>query len=303
MPPSYPVLNAPLRELYICWRFIDNDIWDTIMPSLLIFFTAWAFDGRPVQDLPIAFLKSLAYAALYIYTFCLSNQVSSIPEDVLNKPYRPLPSGLVSVNETYGRIIVYNLIYLLVGYFLQIFWYSLAWVFVTCQLNFWGWSNHWASKNLLGMTLGTFLLFHVQWRIATLAPPANSTENYFFFMSAWAGVALPIQDMRDQVGDKIQGRKTLPLSIGDSCARWALCANFLTVCPALFLSALLTQVSLVQLVSHPVNVFIMAISLLVHWCIAIRVLKYKTPVQDHRTYLLYVFLFCAGIPVINVVHT
>lgn len=287
------------REVYILWRFINNDIWDTILPSMIIFFTAWKFSDRPWREIPIPLFVAITYACLYIYTFCISNQIAGIEEDRLNKPYRPLPTGLVTIEETRIRLVVYSLFYLLVAYFLQIFWYSLAWVVVSLCLNLYGWSNHWVSKNLLGMSLGTFILFNVQWKIAQpFQVIGTNTEIYFTFMSLWAGFALPLQDMRDQEGDRLLGRKTLPLAIGDKGARIALFLNFLTLSPLLLLCAMLTQVTILELVTDTLAIVIFLTQILIHWGIAIRIMLYKNPTADHKTYLWYVFLFCAGIPII-----
>lgn len=298
------VFKAIGRELYVAWRFIDNDIWDTILPSLMIFFTAWIYLGRNWVDLFIPFITSLSYAVLYIYTFCISNQLDGIEEDRINKPYRPLVTGLVTIKSTTIRMYAYNVLYLLYALFLGIFWFSLFWTIVSFYLNMWGGSNHWVTKNLIGMTLGTFILFNVQWSIALPASGSISVnlEIYFLLMSAWAGFALPIQDLRDTDGDLKGGRKTLPIAVGDHKARIILSIHYFFFLPTIFLCAMLTIDSLQKLLTTPIHLCIFLIQLLVHWTVSFRLLKYKSPRQDHKTYHIFVLLFVAAIPMVCVLH-
>ncbi|WP_187294777.1 UbiA family prenyltransferase [Chitinophaga pinensis] len=264
----------------------------------MIFFTGWIYHGRSWAELPLPFLTSLSYAVLYIYTFCMGNQLDGVEEDRLNKPYRPLVTGLVTVRETYRRFWIYNILYALYGLLLGTFWYAIAWIIVSCYLNLGGGSNHWATKNLVGMTLGTFILFNVQWSIALPADAHIGTnlEVYFALMSAWAGFALPIQDLRDMAGDLKGGRRTLPIVVGDTRARWYLCIHYLIFLPATFLCAMLTQDSLHDIFSVAVDLIIFLIQLVVHWTVAVRLLLFRSPSADHKTYHCYVLLFVASIP-------
>lgn len=296
--PALTALRAVIYELHIIWEFINNDIWDTILPSLAIFFTGWIYQGRSWSELPLHFLTSLSYAVLYIYTFCISNQLDGIEEDRINKPYRPLVTGMVTVKATYIRLYVYNVIYALYGLMLCIFWFSVAWIAVSYYLNLGGGSKHWATKNLVGMTLGTFILFNVQWHIA-LSKESEITTNlqlYFFLMSAWAGFALPIQDLRDREGDLQGGRRTLPILYGDHKARLMLCVHYFLFLPSIFLCIMLTMDSVQEIFSEITDLGIFIIQIAVHWTVAIRLLLYRSPQSDHKTYHMYVLLFVATIP-------
>ncbi|MVT08340.1 UbiA family prenyltransferase [Chitinophaga tropicalis] len=292
--------RAISREILIVWKFIDNNIWDTILPSLMIFATGWIYNDSPWADLPLTLLTSVTYAVLYIYTFCLSNQIAGIEEDRINKPYRPLVTGLVTVREAYRRMYIYNLVYALYALYLGIFWYSLAWIVVSYYLNLRGGSKHWITKNIVGMTLATFLLFNVQWHISLSDNQfVNSRlESYFALMSAWAGCALHLQDLRDVAGDKLLGRKTLPISIGDAKARQLLFIHYLFFLPGVFLCSMLTICNLEELRHSWKAVIVFGIQLFVHWTVAFRLLKYRDPESDHKTYIIYVILFVATIPTV-----
>lgn len=286
-------------ELKIIWKFINNDINDTIAPSLIAFFTSWFFCDNQLRLLPFHLANSLIYAVLYILTFCMLNQVNSVEEDNINKPYRPLPSGLITRKQTWIRIIGYSILFLLFAAFLHVFWISVAWQAVTYFLNIFGGSNHWITKNLVGMTIGTFLLLAAQWEIASPGGRINeSIVFYWAFISLWAGFALPIQDFRDIDGDRQLGRKTLPLAIGDKKGRQIMVIQYVLLLPFFFLAAMLSQKPIWQLLADPVDLLILIVQFLVHWIIAYRLWSHRSPKQDDKTYHLYVYLFCAGVPAI-----
>ncbi|KAJ7628920.1 hypothetical protein FB45DRAFT_748815 [Roridomyces roridus] len=56
--------------------------------------------------------RSLAYFVLYLYTFNIADQITGLDEDRINKPDRPLPSGLLSIRETYVRLCLLTAAYI-----------------------------------------------------------------------------------------------------------------------------------------------------------------------------------------------
>ncbi|KAI6139154.1 UbiA prenyltransferase family [Pisolithus thermaeus] len=80
-----------LETIYL---FIRSD-YKTIFFPVIIFAVAIA---------PSVEVKQLIHAAIWVWIhllqFNLSNQAHSAHEDVLNKPWRPLPSGRITVDET-----------------------------------------------------------------------------------------------------------------------------------------------------------------------------------------------------------
>lgn len=284
------------RELYIIWRFINNDIWDTVIPCLLTFTTAWIYHKKGLDHFALQFFLSFLYTILYILTFCIANQIYSIEEDKINKPYRPLPQGLVTVKETQYRMVIYNIGFLLIAWPLHILWLAIAWQIVTFMLCKWGFSDHWFTKNPVCITLGTITLLAAEWRIVDVWD--KGVWAYIIVLSLWAGFGLPLQDMRDQVGDRLMGRKTLPLAIGDTNARWALSIYFFTVSPLIYLCFVLTQVSFAELTMNITALIVILVEVLWHWYIGIRLWVYKSPKEDDNTYHWFVYLFCVTIPII-----
>jgi 4-hydroxybenzoate polyprenyltransferase len=295
-PHLHALPRATSRELLLIWRFINNDIWDTVIPCILTFITAWIYAGRDWQAFPVYFCYCLLYSLLYILTFCVTNQINGVEEDRLNKPHRPLVAGIISVDAARRRLLVYNFLFLLVAIPMGLLWLALAWQLITRMLCNWGFSNHWALKNLLCISLGTVTLLAAEWAIVEHISP--STWAYIGFLSVWAGMGLPLQDMRDQAGDRIMGRKTLPLAIGDKGARIALSLYLGLISPLIYYCAILTQVPLSELPKHTIALAILFIEVGWHWFVAIRLWCFKTPRADDQTYHCFVYLFCATIPLI-----
>ncbi|CAG8575415.1 2686_t:CDS:2, partial [Dentiscutata erythropus] len=156
------------------------------------------------------------------------NQFDDVEEDKLNKPFRPVPSGLVTVKGAQRRLIAFNIIFPIVSYLIgglpllisAFIWQ--AW-FVTyklldlnvnalcknCFSAFGAWIMFVVSSNLI---IGTEFKVSKWWGCEP-CPFKLSVVIFVLF-------TLQVQDFRDQKGDKLIGRKTLPLLIGDNICRW-----------------------------------------------------------------------------------
>lgn len=169
---------------------------------------------------------------LHLLQFCAANQALSPEEDALNKPYRPIPAGLISIRG--ARV----LRWLLVPVCLALSWaldvihpgISLAISFIV--YNELGLDSYWYTKNFLN-AVGL-----VSWNIGaakiacagTLSPQLSpnllsltgsiQTENVSLDQRAWfapyvstllIATTIHIQDFRDEAGDRKQGRVTFPV--------------------------------------------------------------------------------------------
>jgi 4-hydroxybenzoate polyprenyltransferase len=176
----------------------------TLCGSELAFFTHF-----PLKNVLLTTVSNL----LSIFGIYTLNDIYDLQEDRINAPYRPLPSGLVTVKEAY----ILALIYFLLSFVLS---------FLVGPLTF--------LLNILLCSLGT----------AYSVPPIRLKRTIFsyailgsgFFLSTLMGstVALPtekaiylaviifitatgldpIKDFKAIEGDKAAGVRTLPLRIG-----------------------------------------------------------------------------------------
>ncbi|CAG8606017.1 32489_t:CDS:2, partial [Gigaspora margarita] len=185
-------------------------------------------------------LKIVLYFTTFVMVANWHNQLNNKEEDLINKPHRPIPSGLITVEGARCRTIIISIIHPIVGYFVGGFaslFGALLWLgWVTLYMKFDIHANA-LSKNLYTafgswiqlattyhLVVGTELNINEWW---DNEPSMFNLSIFFLFLTT-----IHIQDLGDQDGDTLVNRKTLPLLIGDVICR------LLTV-PLLFLSVVL----------------------------------------------------------------
>ena len=108
---------------------------------------------------------ALLYFFLYQYSFNLSNQIAGIEEDKINKPDRPIPSGLITLQGAKHRWYVVTALYIVAGMAIGNVWSSLLWLIATSLHNDCGWDKHWFTKNSIIMVIGVIVQAWASWSI------------------------------------------------------------------------------------------------------------------------------------------
>jgi len=270
------------REIDLYWRFIKNDIWATIIPGLIVTLSSILYNHTAFQNALIIVFEALVYFNLYVYSFTLTNQISSVEEDRINKPYRPLPLGMISRNEMLRRILLAVLLFLFMGFILGVLKWALLWVLTTGFLYFFG-HNHWFTKNIISMSLGIFSIIGAAWELVT--PMSSQVLILGLIISIVFGCCGVIQDFRDVEGDKLIGRKTLPIDIGDEKAR----KLSVLICFFSFLSIFIYFFTSVG--KSPLTWVYTLFILFFFSIISFRLLSLKDKRSDHLTYMILLYLF------------
>ena len=271
-----------IRECFVTWQTIKNDYNTTLVPITLYFLFA-SYEAEKLF-LPKDIFLGLLYALLYIAPFCFSNQIQGIEEDRIEKPDRPLASGLISVRGAWYRFICWTLALLGWSFCFGMQKWSLMWVATTVFHNFLGGDNHFVTKNTLCMTLGTAAQFGAAW--TTYHPRMCSLQRRWMWMIAiWIGILANIQDFRDMRGDRKRGRRTLPLVIGVLPARKLMA--LLCVLLGLILHSFLYRSSSILANSVRNSIFVW------HLVLAVRIFSVRSTRGDQITYKYYLsFLYC-----------
>jgi 4-hydroxybenzoate polyprenyltransferase len=279
------LIRLPLREARLFWEFTWRDWSTTIIPTAI--FALAALKTRWPVSMNAAALslgRCLVYFALYIYTFCLANQIAGVEEDSVNKPDRPIPRGLVSHRGALVRWTALTAVFLAVGAWFGVFVWALAWAILTVLVCFCGWDRHWFTKNVVVMTLGVLVELAATWELVT--PLTPSGWRWVLVLSGTIGVTSILQDMRDEAGDRAVGRRTLPVAIGENATRWAMATLF----------ALAPIAVHVGLMSGDGGAKVLACDVaLGAWSLAIaaRILGDRSPRAAHATYMFYTYWYCA----------
>jgi len=145
------------------------------------------------------------------------NQACGVDEDRINKPYRPIPSGRVTVEEAYGLAFLLILISLWRGFTISLtfgFWICLVLFFAV----FYNLKPFQARKyvwiNLLWMSVSRGLLpFIVVWS-AFKSPFELKPWLLGSIAFLWVFAFQPTKDFTDVEGDKKFGIRTLPVVYG-----------------------------------------------------------------------------------------
>lgn len=278
-------MQWPLREARLFWEFTWRDWSTTIIPTaifgLAALKTRWPV-APGVAALTIG--RCFLYFALYIYTFCLANQIAGVKEDRIDKPDRPLPRGLVSYRGALARWAVLSAVFLAVGAWFGVFVWALGWVILTVLCCFGGWDRHWFSKNWVVMTLGVLVELAAAWELVT--PLTPSAWRWVLVLSGTIGVTSILQDIRDITGDRAVGRRTLPVVVGESASRWITAALFALAPIAIHVGLMPRGGGVGALVC---DVALGAWSLV----IAARILRDRSPRAAHATYMFYTYWYCA----------
>ncbi|WP_338023855.1 UbiA family prenyltransferase [Archangium primigenium] len=275
-----------LLEPRLIWNFIRYDLTTTVVPNLLFLLAAWSsIDGSVVQ-LASALSRGSAYFVLYVLTFCISNQLNGIEEDRINKPDRPIVRGDVSVQGAQTRLVVYSVLFCVVGWLSGALVWALVWQMVTHLHNAGGVARNWFGKDM-SMCLGIIAALVPAWELITPMTPAAWLWVLTLAFSVF--VLAPTQDLRDMEGDRLNQRKTLPVVMGEQPTRIFLSAGFV-------LLAFTTHFLLMAPVwdRWMVRVFD-GVLVLLCVVIAVRLMRLRTPREDHQTYMYFTAWYCVAL--------
>ncbi|GAB2580314.1 UbiA family prenyltransferase [Streptomyces capparidis] len=267
-------------EAVLSWRFNVVDLPAAVVPGVVFAFSAWRGLRLPAAELPVVLLESLAYFWLFLSVHTLSNQLAGVAEDRVNKPGRPLPSGLVSVRGTAHRLVVSVLLFLLAGQLLGVLAWTVLWVVLVGVRTYENLMRWWFVKNpaIVG---GALALLAAAWQIAG---PLTSAGGWWVLAGTAYWMVGFVEDLRDLPGDAAVGRRTLPMLLGPERVR-AVAGGGIVLVPAG--AALLPGVG-----TEPVDLLWLAASGAGCALVTGRLWLLRTPRQDAVTYQLYCFLWC-----------
>ncbi|KAJ7182785.1 UbiA prenyltransferase family-domain-containing protein [Mycena crocata] len=277
------------HELHVFWDFTWRDWSASLIPGMMYTIAALrSLDSTPSSALTVQSLsRSLIYFLLYIYAFDIANQINGVAEDRINKPDRPLSSGRVSLQGAYIRWYATTIAHLVVGAAWGVLPWTALWVFVTIYTSFYGGDKHWITKNLLFMSVGSLCLLQAAWGL--VAPLTAHEWRWALLLSGVFGIVASVQDMRDVEGDKIAGRRTLPIVLGSSF-RWVM-VTIICAAPAIcWYFEFLRQ-------THQLVGYCGAILTLSMFYMAYRVFRGGSKRYDHTTYMILTYIYCGCVAV------
>ena len=215
------------------WLFTLSDL-KTIVGPGFVFGVTNALAGAEYglktseEEIDRGILQRIPLILLYLWInllpFAISNQISpdAIKEDRINKPWRTLPSGRMTPEQAKPLMLALYLFALPLSSVTGSLKQAVTLVFIGT------WYNHFAGadssclvRNLIN-ALGYVCFTSGAMEVALGFPLPVETRlvKWFGVIAAVIFTTVHLQDMYDQLGDRIRGRRTVPLVIGDAHARW-----------------------------------------------------------------------------------
>ncbi|KAG1734498.1 UbiA prenyltransferase family [Suillus lakei] len=213
-------LRSVLRHFKTAWLFTRSDFKTVIFP-VMIFATVVS----PRRN-PLALSGALCWLWFHLFQFNASNQSYSAHEDVLNKPWRPVPSGRISVKDS--RALRWGLMVFCLGlsslFSLHVVITSGVYTVLLIMHDDLHLSHHPIFKNLcnaggfLTYELGSSLILSGGSSLDRTSIKALSCSAFVIIMTIHA------QDFADINGDRRSGRRTLPIVAPEGSRIYMLCA-------------------------------------------------------------------------------
>lgn len=285
-------ISSLKNEIYATYLLLRRDFSASLIPGTFFATSIAVFNGGfdTGSALIIILLKAICYFFCYIYIFCLSNQIVGVEEDRINKPDRPIVTGLFSLHGAWIRLAIGMFIFPVTAFLIggsRLICLAIAWQLILVIYNFGGMHQHWLTKNLGFITAGTFVLLAAAYEIAQpndLAPALG----FILLISILFGVTLNLQDFRDEEGDRKAKRITLPIALGSIQARIVVAISILLIAPIIR-----AYRSYMELNNSATTLGIELILLMLNIVVAVRLLTKKTINEDHMTYMVHTYWFCA----------
>lgn len=226
-----------MYHIYTLWLFTCQQVIDTVVPvSMFAIGTAVSgvINGLPYtsrRDALIRIPMVSFWLWILLLQFCIHNQLdqTSIDEDAVNKPWRPLPAGRITRAQTKVLRIFTYVVAIAMSSYLNTLPHFLVWTALTVMYNELGGSDGGAlCRN--GLSASGFLcLFTGSLKIASQADAGLSKEAYQWVLLIDFVLFSTVQssEFRDEEGDRARGRLTIITTIGKTPARWSLIAAIL----------------------------------------------------------------------------
>ncbi|KAI0482605.1 UbiA prenyltransferase family [Xylariaceae sp. FL0804] len=238
------VYRPVAHHIYSIWLFTFSDLKTIVLPETAFgILTALSQAGIEGNDRHaaegIAILRRAPLVVFWVWInllpFAINNQrkPAAVAEDALNKPWRPMPSRRWNSSQAWYSMLFFYHIAVLVSWGLGGLRSSLFLVFLGYVYNECGGSdvNAWIRNliNASGYTcFGTGALElaldrQLSFNLKNLGHiNTGGLETWLLVVAAVVFSTVQTQDMADQQGDQLRGRRSLPLQIGDIPARWTI---------------------------------------------------------------------------------
>ena len=257
-----------------------------ILPRLLL-------PPIPVGSAAQLILKTCVLSVSFQYALDIVNQTTGVTEDSINKPYRPIPSGLITIHEAERRWTVVWILFPILSYLLSgheaAFW-AILWQAEVGFCYVWPKPNNPVMRNMF-TGVATFIIISLVNAIV-VHEHADRDLNVILraALGVWAGIVIQIQEFHDVEGDRMAGKRTLPLVLGEDriwLMRQVTCGIFV-VSHALFLG---WGIALAQSSAWPISICAVgSLQIVLGVAVGVRVVWSESVEMDKKSYFYWLTL-------------
>ncbi|KAI0063349.1 hypothetical protein BV25DRAFT_1824433 [Artomyces pyxidatus] len=202
---SWP--NVEYNHLRTLYLFTKSDFKTILFPV-----TIFAYLSAPSTSVD-RLACAVAWIWLNLLQFCVSNQSTDPTEDASNKPWRPIPAGRISVTAARALRWVLLPICFAFSVFMGVPTHGLALATAFYTHNELGFDSHWLLRNMCNAwgyaafnAGATAIACSVSGETIDQRTLASFVCNALIILTT-----IHAQDFRDEIGDKLLGRRTLPI--------------------------------------------------------------------------------------------
>ncbi|KAL6861925.1 UbiA prenyltransferase family [Trichoderma novae-zelandiae] len=242
--PQPSLLSKILYIPYLIWEFTESNFPTFVIPNTT-FGILGALAGSHLAEGQLPTLLQLAqrlplvvaFNWYNVLIFDLANQRSheSVQEDLINKPWRPIPSGKITGDQTRRAMLVAVPVALALNYWLGVWREGVFIQILTWLYNDLRGGDEVVRDLIISIAYGFFN--HGSLRIALGTQQAAVNREGLAWTLIVSGVILTtmqVQDLKDQEGDRTRGRNSVPLLLGDRFSRIFIAVSIVAwscVCP------------------------------------------------------------------------
>ncbi|KAJ7575283.1 UbiA prenyltransferase family [Mycena floridula] len=199
-----------LPAQYHAWTlylFTKSDIKTILVPIVV-------FGAISAPNTSVACIANATFWTwIHLLQFCISNQRMSPGEDVLNKPWRPLPSARLTAHQ--ASVLRWILLPVCLGlsWIHQIVHIGIIFAVGVLLHNEFKLDSYWPTRHILN-ALGYFTFDLGATTISRVDSSQDIAPRVFLAQFMGAMIVLTTihaQDFQDEQGDRVQGRRTLPI--------------------------------------------------------------------------------------------
>lgn len=293
VPRSIAIATAEIVriEFEITWRMLADNALASFTPGVVLVIGVCLRQRYQTWQVIENLGKECLLASCYTYVFDAVNQARAIDEDRINKPYRPIPRGLLTPTGAIYRFWTVMAVYSMAGWWFGVLEWVSLWQFATIIINIWCRPRQYIWCKTVCIILGVGAQLAQAWQL--VAPIDETGQRWISFMAICFPPALIFEDVRDMAGDSAIGRRTPALVFGELPIRiWF--SILMTIMPAL------ANIFLFDPAARSFERTTLCIVLLttVCWTAAVRSLWLRTVKADRVTYQLFIFSYvvvlCTG---------